>query len=483
MGHQWMRDGNGNVIRCEPEFSQWFTTYLHDPALEDKNFHKKFRHRFRMKHSSFCKLLGMVKEDECFKSWTRKAGPTKPSPIGLLLLGTLRYLGRGWTFDDLEEQTSISAEVHRKFLHVFINWASTTLFHDMVTTPSLVEDPTDSFHEFEVAGMPGCIGSTDACHVGMLNCPHALRLVNNGFKLSMPTRTFNLTCNHRRQILSTTTGHPGRWNDKTLVRFDSFVNDVKNGKVLPSNTFTLLKRDSQGNVVEKKLSGVWLIVDNGYLEWSVTVPPHKHCRTYPEKRWSKWLEGMRKDVEMTFGILKCRFRVLKNGIRLSGTGNTDRIWLTCCALHNFLLNEDGMDKIWTDGWLQPQFARHSDEDLQKVYRDKEGKWIRDGHRELDTTGFGSRLPTWSKPTEEEIGSDDPQDDDDNPPEQEMAGPEGFRPVNTLSLRDFRNMLVEHFDILFSKGEVKWPKRSGLGSEPNIHGPIACRTLTESSTQH
>ncbi len=39
------------------------------------------------------------------------------SPLELLLLGALSYIGHGWTFDDLEESTLISAEVHRNLLH------------------------------------------------------------------------------------------------------------------------------------------------------------------------------------------------------------------------------------------------------------------------------------------------------------------------------------------------------------------------------
>ena len=35
------------------------------------------------------------------------------SPLELLILGAFCYLGRGFTFDDLEEATDISKEVHR----------------------------------------------------------------------------------------------------------------------------------------------------------------------------------------------------------------------------------------------------------------------------------------------------------------------------------------------------------------------------------
>ena len=222
MSHQLMRDTARNIVRCRPEFSQWFTSCVAAPRLENKRFHTKFRHRFRMRHSSFLILLGWVRESGAFEKWTKpnRRGPVPTSPVELLLLGSLRCLGRGWTFDDLEEQTSISQEVHRDFFHAFITWGANNLFERSVSAPTLLEDPTDSFKEFEVAGMAGCVGSMDACHVGMLNCPHALKLHHGGWKLQMPARTFNLTANHRRRILSTTTGHPGRWNDKTLVRFD-----------------------------------------------------------------------------------------------------------------------------------------------------------------------------------------------------------------------------------------------------------------------
>jgi hypothetical protein len=55
---------------------------------------------------------------------------------------------------------------------------------------------------------------------------------------------------------------------------------------------------------------------------------------------------MRKDVECTFGILKGHFHVLKTGIHLHGTVNAEKIWCPCCALHNWLLEVDGLDAKW-----------------------------------------------------------------------------------------------------------------------------------------
>jgi hypothetical protein len=41
--------------------------------------------------------------------------------------------------------------------------------------------------------------------------------------------------------------------------------------------------------------------------------------------------------------------VLKTGIRLFGTDGPDKVFLTCCALHNCLLEIDGLDQKWEDG--------------------------------------------------------------------------------------------------------------------------------------
>ena len=71
--------------------------------------------------------------------------------------------------------------------------------------------------------------------------------------------------------------------------------------------------------------------------------------TYDVIRFSEWLESMRKDVECFFGILKGRFKILRYGFRFQKITLCDKLFLTCCALHNLLLAEDGLDKNWKIG--------------------------------------------------------------------------------------------------------------------------------------
>lgn len=180
-------------------------------------------------------------------------------------------------------------------------------------------------------------------------CAYRLRRLHRGYKLKHTVRTYNLTVNHQRRILSTTKGHPATFNDKTLITYDEFVKTLKDSKYDDKFEFELYDYNEDGKVIRSKYKGVWLIVDNGYLRWSVTVPPIKKTNLRKEIQFSQWLESMRKDVECAFGILKGRWRCLRYGIKLHGIENCDKIWLTCCALHNMLLEVDGLAKRWEHG--------------------------------------------------------------------------------------------------------------------------------------
>ena len=52
------------------------------------------------------------------------------------------------------------------------------------------------------------------------------------------------------------------------------------------------------------------------------------------------------------GILKGRWRVLKSGVRINGVDSVDYVWFTCCALHNWLLDIDGLSEKWLGGVQQ-----------------------------------------------------------------------------------------------------------------------------------
>ena len=206
--------------------------YIGCPHLDNPRFHVVFRRRFRMPYSSFQDLVSFAQDHPLFERWREgnvDALHQPATPLPLLLLCALRYIGRGWTFDDLTENTGISEEIVRVFFHRFIEFGSTFLYHKYVVAPSTAEEASVHSHEYAQAGLPGCVGSSDATHIVLEKVEYRLRQSHLGFKSSHTARSYNITVNHRRQIRASTTGHPARWNDKTVVLFDDFIVALNEG--------------------------------------------------------------------------------------------------------------------------------------------------------------------------------------------------------------------------------------------------------------
>ncbi|KAI2499538.1 Plant transposon protein [Fragilaria crotonensis] len=450
MKRQWYCDPTtGKMSRVCPQMSSWWIDYVENPEPDCPFWNKVFRQRFRLPYVSYIQVLEWVCGDDCdglFDRWrteadhgfTGRQNNKKVSPLELLLLGSLRYLGRGWTFDDIEEATKLRVRVCG-------------------------------------GGFPGCIGSTDATHIPLDKVTAAFRQAHIGYKMGSDatTRTYNLTVNHRRQILHTTTGHPGRWNDKALIRFDSFMSDLRDGAFDEMVDFTLKRgrKDDTGTVTtgedeveDVTIKGAYVIVDNGYLRWPTTIPPMKDTCNRSELRFSQWLEALRKDVECTFGILKGRWRILKTGIRVHNTEASDNIWMTCCALHNHLLDVDGLSHKWDDGVpssYENDDGEFQDEDIPAAIRRLVDPIGNEGHRlrTFDSLRFGFQA------NHEDDARDCDDDDDDDDGDNDAHLIRSGTSVKSIEFNRFRAMLIENFNIAFHEDKLKWPKRFAKNTKP------------------
>ena len=446
----------GASVTYSPEKTFWFMYYLKSPERSDSHFECKFRNRFRLPYDAFLELYEIVKLNKLFLRWNRYKNGNNPR-LGLLLLGVLRYLGRGWTYDDLEEATAISLHVHRDFIHIFLQFGREVLYPKHVKYPVNSAEMHNHTKEYEIAGFHGAVGSMDACHIVIERCSHRLKQNHLGGKSKQTCRSYNLTCNHRRQILHTTPGHPARWNDKTIVLYDELAVGMRAGKLMNDNEFELYDKKANGDLIKVKYKGSWLLVDNGYLNWGNTIAPKKSTIFRTEARWSEWLESMRKDVECTFGILKGRWRILKAGIRLHGVNAADNVWLTCCALHNWLLETDGYSLPW-DGELGLHDINDGTIKVPYVL-----SRLQNGvsQRQYDSSGMGPGLIE---------NLEDLSNKDDQTIFQEYAD-EAQNVVNVqvncahhnnvheLSSDVMREKLITHFNILFKLNKIKWPRRN------------------------
>ena len=166
---------------------------------------------------------------------------------------------------------------------------------------------------------------------------------------------------------------------------------------------------------------------------------------------------MRKDVECTFGILKGRWQTLKTGVRLHGVDKVDQVWFTCCALHNWLLEIDGLSNEWSDGvpvseWEGPL----GDNDFEGVRVEVPNAIARLSMnldpRNFDCSGIGP-----GKDVREEMMSlmnEHPDVGDD--PDDRCVG-DRTQSVRYISLSYFRRQLVVHFKIMFEGNKLVCPR--------------------------
>ena len=183
--------------------------------------------------------------------------------------------------------------------------------------------------------------------------------------------------------------------------------------------------DKNGSVIT--ISGHYLLCDGGYNKWKCLQCPLKFASDMESRRWSCWLESLRKDVECTFGILKGRFRILKSGIRMQKKIMIHKTFVTCCVLHNMLLSYDGLDKSW-----EGTNSLHDEEEISRIFRRAE---TAQSTTDMTSIGQSRRYRAINSeddtvPIETEIGHD-----------------------------DLQNILIEHFNYKFSRKELHWPKRN------------------------
>jgi hypothetical protein len=305
-----------------------------------------FRERFRMPFPMYLMLLSWVRGWYCYDLETNPTGVkecdacgTRMAPIELKILGCLRILGRGTVLDGIEELSYIAKPTISLFFHLFCEKVVELLYDDWVVVPTSCEDISKCMGPYFAVGLDGAIGSCDVVHVHWERCPANMKNLFTG-KEGFSTIAYQMICDHAGRVMSCTSGFYGACNDKTIIRFDSVVSDLRLGKLWAGVKYELLKRN--GNVVERE--SPYIIVDGGYHKWKCTMSASKHNTDNDFKRWRARMESVRKDIEDVYGRIKGRFRAVKLPILFNHKSHVDNMVLTAVVFHNMLHQFDGLDE-------------------------------------------------------------------------------------------------------------------------------------------
>lgn len=320
------------IPREDPKTSSWWRRYVIDEQGTWKDLThphgKLFMRRFTLPFSAVHEIIAKIREPE-HRFWSENADAfgRAGAPLELLVLGCYRMVARNSTYDCLAEATHISEDVHRRFAKQFFAWYARVVFPSVCFLPS-VEDMKTSSKEYELAGFPGTISSVDVVHTRLWCCASNLKNAATG-KEHYASLGYEVHCNHRLDILGCTPGFWGSVGDKSIIRFDGTMTEIRRGK------YAEIEYEIYSGVEDEKivLRDVHTINDNGYHYWRYMMEPSKYSSTDDEAAWSELLESLRKDIERLFAIIKQMFAIIKYGSRLTEKEEVDNVFLACLAIY------------------------------------------------------------------------------------------------------------------------------------------------------
>lgn len=125
---------------------------------------RKFRRRWRVPPTVCDQLLDDLEALGFRRATHYKNQTVTLAPLELLLLSVLRVAGRGWTFDDCEEQTWIDEETIRVFYHRCSAAIGQGLWDKHVRFPKTEQDLDRISDTFEDIGFPRLAGTQSLSH-------------------------------------------------------------------------------------------------------------------------------------------------------------------------------------------------------------------------------------------------------------------------------------------------------------------------------
>lgn len=332
--------------------------FISDPEVKDpwSVQGKLFRRRFRVPFTVYAWICTQCKILNVFEI---KRERSVEIPIEIKVLICLRMLGRGDCADAVSEISEVSESHCRNIFLLFITNFRNKLEKDIIYAPQ-GDELRSIMDDYASLGLPGTVGSVDVTHVYMDKCPSNLSNLCTG-KEKKTTLAFEVVVTHRKKIISVSQGEYGSLNDKTICKMDRFVADIMYARIYQDVESTIY--NSNGEKI--RIHGAHLICDGGYHKIPAMICPLTFRMEMKEVFWSEWVESVRKDVECTFGILKQRFRILKNSYQGHSLDYLENVFVVCCMIHNILLIVDGGENTWEAG-IEDECLDESSESIENI---------------------------------------------------------------------------------------------------------------------
>lgn len=188
--------------------------------------------------------------------------------------------------------------------------------------------------------VPGMFGSLDCMHTWWKNCPMAWQGAYKG-KEKKPTIVLEAACDYNLWFWHASYGHAGTNNDISIFNLSPLLENMLNG------VFHELESDITPFTINGEIfSRMFLLVDGIYPQYARFVKAIEEPVLADEKKFTKWQESVRKDIERAFGVLQARWQVLARPIHTIVLDDIATTVACCMILHNMCVSDRVMGHVY-----------------------------------------------------------------------------------------------------------------------------------------
>jgi len=184
--------------------------------------------------------------------------------------------------------------------------------------------------EYGTLGFPGCIGCLDCAGWEWESCPVGWKgnYVSAGEK---PALRMGAVCDDYMYCWHLGFGNPGSKNDLNIFYASNLFRSIFQGLWPPSRP--------QKTIAGFFLSWFYYLTDGVYPDWRVFIKTNKHPKNRKKKNFGKQQEVVRKAIERFFGVLCCKYRMMRNPCSLWYADDMANIMEACVIMHNMTVLE------------------------------------------------------------------------------------------------------------------------------------------------
>ncbi|XP_022031206.1 uncharacterized protein LOC110932155 [Helianthus annuus] len=255
-----------------------------------------FRRRFRMSRRLFLRMADDLAFYDPFFTLRYDARGKRGFTTLQKCTTAIRQLAYGTAADAWDEYLKMSERTARECLYKFCKFVVRLYSKKYLRKPSYNEVQQLYQHHKATHGFPGMLGSIDCMHWPWRNCPTAWRVMYTPGDQGHPTIILEAVASQDLWIWHAFFGIPGSNNDvNVLQNYEIFDNVIKGTG--PDTRFMV-------SGVEYRLE--YYLAYGIYPQYSTIVKTVRQQPDEKRKKFAKFQEAARKDIERCFGILQQR---------------------------------------------------------------------------------------------------------------------------------------------------------------------------------